>query len=90
MADLFMAFMWSRPQGLSLRTSWVTPATIGLCGAIVMAVGGAGVGALVYGLIGRNSLVVLGSAVLLGLAAGAAVVAWYGVRQRLLGRSRDR
>jgi hypothetical protein len=30
MADLFMALMISRPNGLSLRDSWVTPATLWL------------------------------------------------------------
>jgi hypothetical protein len=29
-ADLFMALMLSRPNGLSLRSSWVTPATLWL------------------------------------------------------------
>jgi hypothetical protein len=30
--DLFMGVMLSRPGGLSLRNSWVTPATLGLAG----------------------------------------------------------
>ena len=29
-ADLFMSLMLSRPDGLSLRSSWVTPATLWL------------------------------------------------------------
>ena len=38
LADLFMILMASRPRSGSLRTTWVTPATVGLC--MVTVVGG--------------------------------------------------
>ena len=44
-ADRFMALMWSRPGGLSLRTTWVTPATIWLGLAVVVTLGLPGLGA---------------------------------------------
>src|SRR5205807_704497 len=35
LADLFMLVLLSRPHGGSLRNTWVTPATLGLCTAVV-------------------------------------------------------
>ena len=83
-ADLFMALMLSRPGGLSLRTTWVTPATIGLAVAAFVLIGLPGGAALVLGLMHPNLLLV--GAGLLGVmvAAGAGAVAIYGIRQRLL------
>jgi hypothetical protein len=89
-ADRFMAVMWSRPGGLSLRTSWVTPATIWLAAAVIVAVGLPGLGAIVYGIASRQILLAFGGVVAAMLGTGAAAVAVYGVRQRRLRRARDR
>jgi hypothetical protein len=85
-ADLFMAFMWSRPGGLSLRTTWVTPATIALSVAVVPLVGLPGVAVLAYGLTTGRILFMVGGLIALALTAGAATTAVYGVRQRRLTR----
>jgi len=87
MADLFMGLMWSRPGGLSLRTTWVTPATLGLAVAVILAVGLPGLAAIAYGIANRQVLVAFGGLVALALGAGAAAVALYGVRQRRLSAS---
>jgi hypothetical protein len=79
-----MSLMWSRPGGLSLRTTWVTPATIGLGLALVVALGVPGVGALVYGIGSRQPLFVLGGMIAAALGAGGGIVGVYGIRQRLL------
>ena len=81
-----MALMWSRPGGLSLRTSWVTPATIWLGLAVVVALGFPGLGAVVYGVASRQVLVVLGGLVAAALGTGGGTVALYGIRQRRLPR----
>jgi len=83
-ADRFMALMWSRPGGLSLRTTWVTPATIWLGLAVVVALGFPGLGAVVYGAASRQVLVVVGGLVAAALGAGGGTVALYGIRQRRL------
>jgi hypothetical protein len=85
-ADLFMALMWSRPVGLSLRTTWVTPATIALSMAVVPLVGLPGVAALAYGLVTGGILFTVGGLIALALTAGAATTAVYGLRQRQLAR----
>jgi len=83
-ADRFMALMWSRPGGLSLRTTWVTPATIWLGLAVLVALGLPGLGAVVYGVTGRQVLVILGGLVAAALGIGGGTVALYGIRQRRL------
>jgi hypothetical protein len=83
-ADRFMALMWSRPGGLSLRTTWVTPATIWLAVVVVIAVGLPGLGAVVYGIANRQILIAVGGLLGAILGAGAATVAVYGIRQRRL------
>jgi hypothetical protein len=84
LADLFMALMWSRPGGLSLRTTWVTPATLGLAVAVILVVGLPGLGAIAYGAANRQLLVLFGGLVASALGIGAAAVALYGIRQRRL------
>jgi hypothetical protein len=83
-ADLFMALMWSRPGGLSLRTAWVTPATIVLALVVTVLVIPAAALFAVLAIRGGNGL--LGMAglicILLGLGAGSVVL--YGIRQRLI------
>jgi hypothetical protein len=83
-ADLFMGLMWSRPGGLSLRTTWVTPATLGLAVAVILVVGLPGLGAAVYGIANRQLLVAVGGLIAMALGIGAAAVALYGIRQRRL------
>jgi hypothetical protein len=84
-ADFFMAVMWSRPHGLSLEESWVTPATIVL--GLVVAVAGmvGGVAALAYAA-GHTWIWFAAGLVMIVVAAGSGVVAAYGIRQRLLDR----
>ena len=84
LADLFMGLMWSRPGGLSLRTTWVTPATLGLALAVILVVGLPGLGAIVYGIVNRHLLAGVGGLVAAALGIGAAAVALYGIRQRRL------
>jgi hypothetical protein len=79
-----MALMWSRPGGLSLRTTWVTPATIGLGLAVLLALGLPGLGAVVYGIASQQVLVILGGLVAAALGGGGGTVALYGIRQRRL------
>jgi len=83
-ADRFMALMWSRPGGLSLRTTWVTPATIGLGLAVVAALGFPGLGVLAYGIGSGQLLLALGGLIAAALGAGGGTVALYGIRQRRL------
>jgi hypothetical protein len=85
-ADLFMGLMWSRPGGLSLRTTWVTPATIWLGVAAVALVGVPGAGAVVLGLWTEQVLFMAAGLIAIVLAAGAGTVAFYGIRQRVLRR----
>ena len=84
LADLFMGLMWSRPGGLSLRTTWVTPATLGLALAVMLVVGLPGLGAVAYGAANRQLLVLFGGLVASALGVGATAVALYGIRQRRL------
>jgi len=84
LADLFMGLMWSRPDGLSLRTTWVTPATLGLALAVILVVGLPGLGAIAYGAANRQLLALFGGLVASALGIGAAAVALYGIRQRRL------
>ena len=84
LANLFMGLMWSRPGGLSLRTTWVTPATLGLALAVMLVVGLPGLGAIVYGAANRQLLVLVGGLVASALGVGATAVALYGIRQRRL------
>ena len=84
LADLFMGLMWSRPGGLSLRTTWVTPATLGLAVAVVLLAGLGGLGAIAYGIANRQLLLAFGGLIAAALGIGAAAVALYGIRQRRL------
>jgi hypothetical protein len=85
-----MALMWSRPGGLSLRTTWVTPATIWLGLAVVVILGLPGVGVTGYGILSRQVLVAFGGLIAAALGAGGGTVAVYGIRQRLLARGLQR
>ena len=84
LADLFMGLMWSRPGGLSLRTTWVTPATLGLALAVILVVGFPGLGAIVFGIANSQLLLVVGGLIAAALGIGAGAVALYGIRQRSL------
>jgi len=82
LADAFMLIMLSRPAAGSLRRVWVTPATLGLTGAVAV------VGLAVTALLGARwaggaapiMLVALVACAL--VTAGAAAVALVGVDQR--------
>jgi hypothetical protein len=84
LADVFMGLMWSRPGGLSLRTTWVTPATLGLALAVILVVGLPGLGAIAYGIANRQLLLLVGGLIAAALGIGAGAVALYGIRQRSL------
>jgi len=84
LADFFMGLMWSRPGGLSLRTTWVTPATLWLSTAVVLLVGLPGVAAIAYGIATGQVLMLFAGLVAAALGTGAGAVATYGIRQRRL------
>lgn len=86
LADLFMGLMWSRPGGLSLRTTWVTPATLALSLAVAVGGGVAGPIAVAVGLGSKGFVWMIAGMIAIALAVGAAAVALYGVRQRWLMR----
>jgi len=88
-ANLFMGVMWSRPGGLSLRATWVTPATIWLGIAAIALLGFPGVGAIGYGLTTGQILYVAAGLLAIALAGGAGTVALYGIRQRILAAARQ-
>ena len=74
LADLFMILMASRPRSGSLRTTWVTPATVGLC--LVTVVGGVLLDVLMLrvGVGDRSATALIGAAVVAVLVVGSA--AW--------------
>ena len=82
LADLFMILMTSRPRSGSLRTTWVTPATVGLC--MVTVVGGVLLDVLMLqvGVGGRSAPAFIGAAVVAILVVGSACVAVIGIAQR--------
>lgn len=84
LADLFMGLMWSRPGGLSLRTTWVTPATLALSIAVALAGLVAGPVAIALGLGHDGVGWIFAGLIAIALALGAATVALYGIRQRWL------
>jgi hypothetical protein len=81
-ADLFMELMLSRPASGTLRSTWVTPATLQLCGAL------AAIGSVLGVVLGRQALATgawleaAAGLVLFVLAIGAAAVAAVGLAQR--------
>lgn len=81
-----MAVMWSRPHSLSLRDTWVTPATF--CLAAGAAVVGVTAGALGLAAAARTGSLLLVALAVLSLlyASGAGTLAVYGMRQRLISR----
>ncbi len=80
-ADLFMGLMLSRPGGLSLRTSWVTPATL-LLTCLYTPISAV----LAVLLLIRGGWVwVLCAVVLLLVGTGSAAVAAVGLSQRRAG-----
>jgi hypothetical protein len=82
--DLVMGLLWSRPGGLSLRTTWVTPATIAL-GLLVGGFAGiTGLAAIFIGMASENLGVLGGGVLACVLAVGAGTVALFGIRQRLI------
>jgi hypothetical protein len=81
-ADLFMLAMISRPATGSLRTTWVTPASLQL-GLVVGVVSLALAFFVLYrGFSGSGPLVVAGGLLLVGLGIGAGSVAIVGAAQR--------
>ena len=84
LVDRVMGALWSRPGGLSLRTTWVTPATI----VLGLLVGGAAailaVAAIINGLAVANILELGGGVLACVLGASGGSVALFGIRQRLI------
>jgi hypothetical protein len=85
-----MGLMWSRPGGLSLRTTWVTPATLWLSSGVVVLVGFPGIGAIAYGIATGQLLSLLAGLVAAAFGTGAGAVAIYGIRQQHLARAARR
>jgi hypothetical protein len=81
-ADAFMAAMYSRPNGLSLRTAWVTPSTLYLAASSAFAA--LLLAALLVAHGGVPSLI--GAVVLLLGALGCAAVVLVGAAQRRASR----
>jgi hypothetical protein len=79
LADAFMLLMLSRPASGSLRQTWVTPATLWLCAAMLVAGVPLGVVALASG---GGGLRVVAGVVIIMLAAGSAAVLAVGAMQR--------
>jgi hypothetical protein len=81
-ADVFMLAMVSRPATGSLRTTWVTPASLQLglaVGVVSLALGSV---LLDRGFTGSGPLAIAGGLLLLGLGVGAGSVAIVGAAQR--------
>ena len=78
LADLFMLVMFSRPRTGSLRNTWVTPATLALCVALIV-IGLAAGGLLVAA---RTPPSTVAGAALILAAIGAGAVAAVGAEQR--------
>jgi hypothetical protein len=82
-ADLFMLAMVSRPATGSLRTTWVTPASlqlglaVGVVGLILAAV------AIYRGVTGSGPLAIVGGVLFVAIAIGAGSVAVVGLAQRM-------
>ena len=70
-----MALMWSRPGGLSLRTTWVTPTTIWLGIATVVALALPGLFAVPYGIATGQLLYAVGGLLAVALGCGGGTVA---------------
>lgn len=81
-ADLFMLAMISRPATGSLRTTWVTPATLQLGLAVGVVSLLLASFALYRGFSGSGLLAIAGGVLLFGLGLGAASVAIVGAAQR--------
>ncbi len=81
-ADLFMRAMISRPATGSLRTTWVTPASLqlGLAVSVVSLILAAV--ALYRGVSGSGLLSIVGGVLFLATAIGAGSVALVGLAQR--------
>lgn len=82
LADLFMLLMLSRPASGSLRTTWVTPATLGLCLGVLVVGAPLGAVSVATGLGDRHWVRVAAGLVIILLAAGSAAVAAVGALQR--------
>ncbi len=85
-ADTVMAVMWSRPGGLSLRTTWVTPATIWLCLGVSLSAGVLAIATVARGLAFGQPISLIVGVIVLVVATAIGTVAAYGLRQRTLAR----
>jgi len=84
LVDAFMWLMLSRPGGLSLRTAWVTSATIWLCLGVAVILFPLSAVLLASGISGARLLLLVGGLVAIALAVGTGAIALYGTRQRFL------
>jgi hypothetical protein len=81
-ADLFMLAMISRPATGSLRTTWVTPASLQLGVAVAVVSLILGALAVYRGVTGSGLLPLVGGVLFLAIALGAGSVAVVGLAQR--------
>jgi hypothetical protein len=82
LADLFMGMMLSRPRGLSLRTAWVTPATLALACCVAFLAFPAGAVLLVMAAARPQLLLAALALGAISIGLGAFCLAVYGIRQR--------
>jgi len=85
-ADAVMAVMWSRPGGLSLRTTWVTPATIWLCLGVSLFAVVLAIALVSHGLASGQPISLMLGVVAFVVAFAIGTVAGFGLRQRTLAR----
>jgi len=89
-ADLFMILMYSRPPGGSLRTARVTLMTIWLAAAVVVLAGIPAAVLLVNAIPRFQPVLILIGLLGVAIGLGAAVLAVFGIRQRILIAARQR
>ena len=78
-ADLFMGLMWSRPGGLSLRDTWVTPSSAGLAAGLVVVCPIIAV-MLLTGAMSIAAAVGLAFAAVMTVGSAAVALVWLGQR----------
>jgi hypothetical protein len=82
LADSFMKLMFSKPASGTLRTTWVTPATLWLTLVSGIAALGLGIGLAVSSANGNGGVILAGIVICIAYAAGALAVALVGFDQR--------
>ena len=82
LADRFMVVLVSRPPTGTLRTTWVTPATLQLCSVLSVVCGVIGAVLLASGIVRLEVRAVVFGVLLVAFGAGCLSVALVGIAQR--------